>query len=163
MTVFDNLGSALRRLRDARGLSQKEVAKTAGVTAPMLSSYENGRTTPEIATLDKVLDGIGASLADLEWALHQVNQRQLGGERPTTGQRPAWRAAVTASTEELTGGSGLASALPRALEEGYSEIVHGLLQINRFVFESVARSSRMPFTGSTPTGAPSDEGTTHRE
>ncbi len=155
MTVFHNLGDALRHLRTSRGLSQKSVAKSAGVTAPMLSSYETGRTTPEVETLDKVLDGLGASLSDLEWALRQVNERPMDGENPSRRHHPAWRTTGALSASELTDNAQLTASLPRVLEEGYSEIFQGLLRINRFVLESVARS--------TLTSAAPDEGTTHRE
>ena len=155
MTVFHNLGSALRHLRTSRGLSQKSVAKGAGVTAPMLSSYETGRTTPEVETLDKVLDGIGASLSDLEWALRQVNARPMEGEGPPRRQPPAWQTTGAVSASELAGKAEMTASLPRVLEEGYSEIFQGLLRINRFILESVTRST---LTGTAP-----DEGTTHQE
>lgn len=141
--VFKGLGKALRLLRDKRSRSQKEVAAAAGVTPPMLSAYENDRTSPEIETLDKILQlGLEASLADLTWALDVVNdrlpRREHPGLAPADVRRPGTlRGALDPALASLLSGGG--EPLPPALEQGYAEIVRGLLRISRFVFESVAR------------------------
>lgn len=75
MGRFDKLGEALRHLRlhgGPRPRKQLEVAAAAAVTRGMLSSYENGHQEPSLKTLDRVLDALGADLAELEWALTVV-------------------------------------------------------------------------------------------
>jgi len=155
--VFDQLGHALRQLRLTRGLNQKELAKAAAITGPMLSAYENGKTNPEVKTLDKILDGLGASLADLDWALRLVNKKQTRGEGPAEKGRPGrWPTGVP-RVDGLTSGSDPSTPLPHALEEGYSEIVHGLLRINRFIFESMAHTTPHPHATPTPDNDPTNQ------
>lgn len=129
--VFNGLGSALRFLREKRSKSQKQVAADAGITPPMLSAYENGRTNPELDTLDKILhDGLGASLSELDRALDVVNDRvepHAPLRAPAAGSPLAW------IPEGRT--------LSPALEEGYAEIVRGLTRISRHVFDSVVQAA----------------------
>lgn len=59
-----DVGEKLRRLREMYGLSQRELAKRAGVTNGMISQIEQDRVSPSVASLKKILDGLGMSLAD---------------------------------------------------------------------------------------------------
>ena len=95
---FD-LGARLRGVRDSAGLSQRELARRAGVTNGMISLIEQNRTSPSVGSLKKVLDGIPLSLADffagetntgpkiffeaddlLEIAGGDISYRQVGGD-----------------------------------------------------------------------------------
>lgn len=139
--IFRGLGRALRFLREKRGKSQKQVAAAAGVTPPMLSSYENDRTRPELDTLDKILHrGLEATLDELCWALDVVNdrlpRREGGTQAPGKGAADDAHALNAQLRTLLAAGD---KPLPPALEHGYAEILHGLLKISRYVFESVAR------------------------
>ncbi|HXH02669.1 MAG TPA: cupin domain-containing protein [Candidatus Competibacteraceae bacterium] len=60
---FD-IGERLRTLREFHGLSQRALAKRAGVANGVISMIEQNRTSPSVATLKKILDGIPLSLAD---------------------------------------------------------------------------------------------------
>lgn len=60
---FD-VGARLRRVREMHGLSQRELAKRAGVSNANVSLIEQNRTSPSVGSLKKVLDGIPMSLAD---------------------------------------------------------------------------------------------------
>ncbi|MDX1430844.1 MAG: cupin domain-containing protein [Gammaproteobacteria bacterium] len=60
---FD-LGSRLRAIRKGLGLSQRELARRAGVTNATISLIEKNRTSPSVASLKKVLDGIPMTLAE---------------------------------------------------------------------------------------------------
>jgi transcriptional regulator with XRE-family HTH domain len=51
---FD-IGARLLVLRQERGLSQRELARRAGITNANLSMIEQGRVSPSITTLEKVL------------------------------------------------------------------------------------------------------------
>lgn len=56
MTETDSdVGARLRRLRQARRLSLRALADRAGVTAGALSLIENGKTSPSVSTLKKIL------------------------------------------------------------------------------------------------------------
>lgn len=60
---FD-LGARLRALREGHGLSQRELAKRAGVSNAIISLIEQNRTSPSVGSLKKVLDGLPVSLAE---------------------------------------------------------------------------------------------------
>lgn len=59
-----DIGARLRALRELYGLSQRELAKRAGVTNGMISQIEQNRVSPSIGSLKKILDGLSMSLAD---------------------------------------------------------------------------------------------------
>ena len=60
---FD-LGPRLRALRAGRGLSLRTAAAMAGVTPGALSQIENGRNSPSVSTLKKILGALGTSLGE---------------------------------------------------------------------------------------------------
>ena len=61
------LGEAMTQLRvDAMHVSQAEVCTRAGLRAPQVSRWENGREVPTLESLVKYLCAIGTTLADLE-------------------------------------------------------------------------------------------------
>jgi transcriptional regulator with XRE-family HTH domain len=62
MTI--DVGAHLRAVRQLYGLSQRELAKRAGVTNGMISLIEQNRVSPSVSSLKKVLDGIPMSLAE---------------------------------------------------------------------------------------------------
>ena len=59
-----DIGGRLRRLREARSLSQRELARRAGVSNATVSLIEQNRASPSIGSLKKVLDGLPLSLAE---------------------------------------------------------------------------------------------------
>ncbi len=62
MTI--DVGAHLRAVRQMYGLSQRELAKRAGVTNGMISLIEQNRVSPSVSSLKKVLDGIPMSLSE---------------------------------------------------------------------------------------------------
>ena len=61
---LDDLGARLKTVREMRGLSQRELAKRAGVTNSTISLIEQNRVSPSVGSLKKVLEGLPMSLAD---------------------------------------------------------------------------------------------------
>jgi transcriptional regulator with XRE-family HTH domain len=59
--VAHQIGAALRRLRERRGVAQYKVADLAGITKGMLSAYETGRQCPSLPTLVSVLQALDCS------------------------------------------------------------------------------------------------------
>jgi len=51
----DLVGQRIKRLREARGLTQQELAKAAGITQAMLSQIENGQRQGRQLRLDAVI------------------------------------------------------------------------------------------------------------
>jgi len=60
---FD-LGARLRAVREECGLSQRELARRVGLTNGTISLIEQNKTSPSVASLKKVLDGIPMSLSE---------------------------------------------------------------------------------------------------
>lgn len=58
------VGKRLRVVRNLYGLSQRELARRAGVTHGTISLIESERVSPSVASLKKVLDGIPLSLSE---------------------------------------------------------------------------------------------------
>ncbi|MDN3522124.1 cupin domain-containing protein [Halomonas ramblicola] len=59
---FD-VGGRLRQLRLARGLSQRELAKRAGVTNSTISLVEQNSVSPSVSSLKKILDALPVSIS----------------------------------------------------------------------------------------------------
>lgn len=59
-----DVGGQLKTVRVMYGLSQRELAKRAGVTNGTISLIEQNRVSPSISSLKKVLEGIPMSLAE---------------------------------------------------------------------------------------------------
>ena len=59
-----DIGGRLRHLRMLHGLSQRELAKRAGVTNSTISLIESNATNPSVGALKRILDGIPIGLAE---------------------------------------------------------------------------------------------------
>ncbi|MBD3677456.1 MAG: cupin domain-containing protein [Rhodobacteraceae bacterium] len=59
-----DIGSRLRSLREARGLSQRELAARAGLTNGTISLIEQNKTSPSVSSLKSVLDAFPVSLSE---------------------------------------------------------------------------------------------------
>src|ERR1039457_5765760 len=60
-----DVGTHLKAIRQMYGLSQRELAKRAGVTNGLISLIEQNRVSPSVSSLKKVLNGIPMALADI--------------------------------------------------------------------------------------------------
>lgn len=60
----EDIGTRLRVVSQIYGLTQRELARRAGVTNGAISLIEQNRVSPSISSLKKILDGIPLSLAD---------------------------------------------------------------------------------------------------
>jgi XRE family transcriptional regulator, regulator of sulfur utilization len=65
MTTSNGLGERIRRLREAKGLSLRDLAQRADVSAPMLSQVERSQTSPTVAVAGKIASGLDLSLSQL--------------------------------------------------------------------------------------------------
>jgi len=61
----ERVGHRIRQLRGAKGLSSKELAARAGLTASYISRIENAKVSPTVATLGKVVQAMGETFASL--------------------------------------------------------------------------------------------------
>ena len=61
------IGEEVRRLREERGLSQRELAERMGASQSVIARLEAGAVEPTIATLDRVAAALGVEL-DIHFA-----------------------------------------------------------------------------------------------
>ncbi len=59
-----DVGARIRAIRLMHGLSQRELARRAGVTNGLISLVEMNRVSPSVSSLKKLLDGVPMSLAE---------------------------------------------------------------------------------------------------
>jgi transcriptional regulator with XRE-family HTH domain len=113
-------GTRVRALREAMGLSLRDLAERCGVSAPMLSQVERQETSPTLAIAAKIAAGLDLSLSQLlrldegeHVAVTRAGKRRLferGGHRfeELTPPLPGQRADVSLHTLRpgaATGGS----------------------------------------------------------
>jgi XRE family transcriptional regulator, regulator of sulfur utilization len=63
--AIEQLGPRIKALRDAEGLSLRDLAERSGVSAPMLSQVERGETSPTLQVAGKIANGLGLRLSQL--------------------------------------------------------------------------------------------------
>lgn len=71
-----DIGVRLKLIRERNGLSQRELAKRAGITNSNISMIEQGLVSPSINSLAKVLNGIPMTLAQF-FACDQLDIGQV--------------------------------------------------------------------------------------
>ncbi len=59
------IGERIKKIREARGLSQKEVATIIKMDQSQYSKLEKDKTDPSVSTLVKVAKALGAQLSEL--------------------------------------------------------------------------------------------------
>lgn len=59
------IGSRVRALREAGGLSLRDLAERCGVSAPMLSQVERGETSPTLQVAARIAHGLDLRLSQL--------------------------------------------------------------------------------------------------
>ena len=79
-----DVGKQLRAIRIARRRTLREVAERAGLSESFLSQVERGRASASIASLRRIADGLGVTMADLFQPSSLSQPRVLRREeRPT--------------------------------------------------------------------------------
>lgn len=63
--IAGHLGNNIRQLREARGLTQQQIAKVADVPRPTWANLESGAANPTLAVLVKVATALQVSLEEL--------------------------------------------------------------------------------------------------
>src|ERR687889_832258 len=65
MSVNAPVGPRIKALREAEGLSLRDLAQRSGVSAPMLSQVERNETSPTLTTAHRIASGLSLSLSQL--------------------------------------------------------------------------------------------------
>jgi transcriptional regulator with XRE-family HTH domain len=111
----------IRQARHAAGLTQRELARRAGVTRAALSHYERRRRIPTIATLQAVLAGAGQQVraeleqldADVERAIAAIADQPMADRDGVFGWGQIHRIAeVSHRVEGLAAASVLGAPVP---------------------------------------------------
>lgn len=68
------LGLAIKELREARGLTQEELASRADTTIGTISRLESAKSAPAWATVMQVIDAMGVSLPALAEAVEKARR-----------------------------------------------------------------------------------------
>jgi transcriptional regulator with XRE-family HTH domain len=63
--INKNLADNIRRLREARNLSQQQIAKLSGIPRPTWASLETGAANPTLAVLSKAANALNVSIEEL--------------------------------------------------------------------------------------------------
>jgi len=120
------IGERVRALREASGLSLRDLAERSGVSAPMLSQVERGDTSPTITVAARIALGLELTLSQLlrldeggTVTIVRPGQRRRGGSarrRHTyevlTAPRPGQRAELSRHTLAAGGSTGAADDPP---------------------------------------------------
>ncbi len=59
------IGRQIRKLRQAKNLTVSDLSKASSVSVAMISKIENGQTSPSLATLERIAEGLSASITSL--------------------------------------------------------------------------------------------------
>lgn len=57
-----DVGKVIRELREARGVSLRALANASGVNFTTIRHIERGDNSPTVATLEKLLEALGAKI-----------------------------------------------------------------------------------------------------
>jgi len=60
----EQIGKNISRLRKEQGLSQRDLADKAGITHSAISSIENGKVSPSVSSLQKIVNVFSLSLSE---------------------------------------------------------------------------------------------------
>lgn len=85
----EELGHAVRELREARGLSQERLAAQAGVSKAAIGLLELGRFQKQPYTLPKIAEALGVTVATL--TTEGAPEEYRGGDRRRRDRREANR------------------------------------------------------------------------
>ena len=89
------LGTAIRKLREKRGLSQVELARAAGLTQPAIAWIEKGQRSASLATLNSIGKGLGVPGE----CLNLLGSRTIANHKDATALLRRLQALVLATVE----------------------------------------------------------------
>ena len=78
MDIRQCLGRNIRRLREAKGLSQEKFAFEARIHRTYISDIERGARNPTITIVQRLADALGVTASDLLTGV-EASANQIGG------------------------------------------------------------------------------------
>lgn len=120
------IGARVKALREAAGLSLRDLSERSGVSAPMLSQVERGETSPTLTVAARIASGLELRLSQLlrldesgAVTVVRAGQRQHGGNKRRghgfdvlTSAQPGQRAELSRHTLAPGGATGAADDPP---------------------------------------------------
>ncbi|WP_228465919.1 helix-turn-helix domain-containing protein, partial [Flavobacterium psychrophilum] len=64
-SIIMSIGEQIKKVRLAKGLSQKEVVMGANIDKAQFSRIENSKTDPSFSTIEKIAKSMGCTIAEL--------------------------------------------------------------------------------------------------
>lgn len=77
-TVKNRFGSAVRRERMRRGLSQEQLAGICGLDRSYIGGVERGERNPSLMIVERIALGLGMSLAELFKGVSSGSSKSAG-------------------------------------------------------------------------------------
>lgn len=68
------IGERIKKIRQEKGLSQKELGEKLGVSQQMIGQWETGKANPKIETKRKIADALDCQVSDIDESLY-INRR----------------------------------------------------------------------------------------
>ncbi|MGD1059545.1 MAG: XRE family transcriptional regulator [Solirubrobacteraceae bacterium] len=120
------IGARVKALREAAGLSLRDLSERSGVSAPMLSQVERGETSPTLTVAARIAAGLDLRLSQLlrldegdSVTVVRAGERQRGGNKKRghsfevlTSAQPGQRAELSRHTLASGGATGAADDPP---------------------------------------------------
>ena len=89
---IDAIANNLRNIREDRNLSLDQVSELTGVSKSMLRQIETGKSSPTIAKIWKIANGLRVSFTTLlRKPVVEAEVRSFRGEKPLTGESEHYR------------------------------------------------------------------------
>ncbi|MCK1429181.1 cupin domain-containing protein [Bradyrhizobium sp. 87] len=82
--VNEKIGARLRQIRQRNRLSQRALAKRAGVVNSTISLIESGKTNPSVGALKRILDAFPVGLAEFFSLTEQGREQIFFGNKDLT-------------------------------------------------------------------------------
>lgn len=117
------IGSNIRMVRNAIGISQTELANRVGSDKSAISRYENGKQKPTLETLMRIADALDVALADI---LKEKVMPSFG--KVVSSPEPDWMWAlnINLSTMSMTTRQSFTKSV-LAMYKGYQEDISKII------------------------------------
>lgn len=117
------IGSNIRMVRNAIGISQTELANRVGSDKSAISRYENGKQKPTLETLMRIADALDVALADI---LKEKVMPSFG--KVVSSPEPDWMWAlnINLSTMSMTARQSFTKSV-LAMYRGYQEDISKII------------------------------------
>jgi transcriptional regulator with XRE-family HTH domain len=96
------MARAIAILRITRGWSQTDLARTSGVHASAISTYERSRKMPSMSTVARLIVALSYTIQDLDATIAFVRERDHAERLPAKGRRDPEAHRLAANAAQAT-------------------------------------------------------------